>query len=73
MAKVDKWEILKLWVGQRHDHLEKQYKETNFSADAAELGALRGVYQTMSDLDDRERRQSIAAQVKSADPTRKVK
>lgn len=54
---VDKWQVLKDWVAERHDYFETQYKKSNFSADAAELGAFRSVYQTMCDLDRRSDRQ----------------
>jgi len=48
---MDKWEVLKRWVADRHDILEASYNKTNFSADAAELGTFRAVYQTMLDLE----------------------
>ena len=51
---MDKWETLKKWIMKRHDQMEALYKETNFGADASQLGAFREVFQTMNDLDLRE-------------------
>jgi len=51
---MDKWQMLKDWVVKRHDQMENLYKETNFSADASQLGSYREVFQTMVDLEVRE-------------------
>lgn len=51
---ISKWDKLKLWVARRHDYLESQYKDTNFSADANELGAYRSVYQAMKDIEEQD-------------------
>lgn len=52
---ITKWDKLKIWVGKRHDYFESAYKSTNFSADSAEMGAYRAVFQAMKDLEEQER------------------
>jgi hypothetical protein len=59
---MDKWAMLKEWIGERHDYFEKQYKKTNFSADASELGAFRSVYNAMEDIE------AMEAKEKNSDP-----
>ena len=62
---MDKWGTLKQWVIKRHDQMEALYKETNFSADASQLGSFREVFQTMNDLDVREIAERARSQKKS--------
>lgn len=53
-ANLSKWDKLRRWVINRHDYFEAQYQNNNFSADAAELGAYRSMYQVMLDLEKQE-------------------
>jgi hypothetical protein len=43
-------ESLKLWVGERHDYLESQYRKHNFATDEIGAACYRSVFEAIVKL-----------------------